>query len=251
MAAFKKARETGAPGIELDVHCSATGELVVAHDDTFKRTAPEGANGGGRALEELSLAEIRSIDVGSFFDPRFSGERPPLLEEVLEECCPAMYIDIELKSRKAQGDPLPGLVAEKLKSLGDRTAGAVTVSSFNPFSIRAFKGRCAALGLRIPTAAIWCDDPEVPWMLRRGLGGFLGRADYAKPDNRQVNRFSRFCWAVLEGRPPVPWTIDDPALAERMLRLGCAGIITNRPQDMLPLIRAMNSGGGFQARAEG
>jgi glycerophosphoryl diester phosphodiesterase len=241
MAAFKKAKEVGAPGIELDTHCCATGELVVAHDDTFKRTAPGDAHGGGKELEALSLAEIRSIDVGSFFDPRFGGERPPLLEEALEEFCPALYIDIELKSRKTRGDPLPGLAAEKLKRLGDRVAGAVTVSSFNPFCIRAFKERCAELGLRIPTAAIWCDDPEVPWILRRGAGCFLGRADYAKPDNRQVNRFSSFRWAHVEGRSPVPWTIDDPALAERMLRLGCAGVITNRPQDILPLIRAQGA----------
>ena len=77
MAAFRRARETGAAGMELDIHITSDGELVVAHDDTFTRTAPAGANGDGRGLEEMSLAEIRAIDVGSFFGPGFSGERPP------------------------------------------------------------------------------------------------------------------------------------------------------------------------------
>lgn len=240
-AAFKKAKELGAPGIELDVHLCGSGELVVVHDDTFKRTAPLDVNGGGRTVGEMCLAEIRAVDVGSFFGPEFSGERPPLLEEVLEEFCPDMYIDIELKTRKVKTDPLPGLTAALLMRLGKRVSGAVAVSSFNPFSIRAFRTQAQDIKPRIPTAVIWSDSHEVPWMLRRGLGGFLSGADYAKPDHRQLNRSSFFRLARWEGRPPVPWTIDDPVIAGQMLRLGCAGIITNRPQDMLPLIRPDSS----------
>jgi glycerophosphoryl diester phosphodiesterase len=242
MAAYRKARETGAPGIELDVHLSAPaggneGELVVAHDDTFKRTAPVDANGKGRTIEELSLGEIRTIDVGSFFGPAFSGERPPLLAEVLEEFCPDMYIDIELKSHKTGGDPLPRLVAETLKRLGPKVEGAVTVSSFNPLCLRAFK----EYSPEIPTAAIWCDAPEVPRIFRRGFGRIIARCDYVKPGHPQVN--PSFCSRMRgERRPVVPWTIDDPALAEKMLSLGCGGIISNRPQDMLHLIRTFPHG---------
>jgi glycerophosphoryl diester phosphodiesterase len=233
MAAFTKARDAGTPGIELDVHCCATGELVVAHDDTFLRTAREGKNGGGKPIEALSLPEIRAIDVGSFFDPGFSGERPPLLEEVLEEYCPAMYVDIELKTRKTRLDPLPALTAEKLKALGPRIAASVTISSFNPFSLAAFKELCP----HIPTAVIWCADAEVPFILRRGFGRLMARCDYVKPIHSQVSPWSHFRMTSLEGRPQVPWTIDDPALGERLLDGGCAGLITNRPQDLLPLIR--------------
>jgi glycerophosphoryl diester phosphodiesterase len=228
MAAFKKARETGAPGLELDVHAAATGDLVVAHDDTFRRTAPAGANGGGRVLEELSWAEIRAIDVGSFFDPRFSGERPPLLEEALEELCPGIYVDIELKTRKTKNDPLPGLVAEKLRSLGDRALKSVCVSSFNPFALLSFKKLCPP----VPTAIIWCADEEVPLILRRGFGRFLSSCDYLKPAHLQAARFFRFPGGALEKRPVVPWTVDDRVLAEGLVKMGCAGIITNRPQDM-------------------
>jgi glycerophosphoryl diester phosphodiesterase len=223
MAAFQKARETGAPGIELDIHVCASGELVVAHDDTFQRTA-----GDGRRVEALSLGEIKSIDVGSFFSPGFSRERPPLLHEVLEEFCPGMYIDIELKTRKTKNDPLPGLLAETLRLLGDRAEKSLLVSSFNPFAILTFKKLCP----QIPTAIIWCADPEVPFILRRGFGRLLSHCDYLKPGHAHVNRFSHFRFSLLEGRPLIPWTIDDPALAKKMLGIGCRGIITNRPQDM-------------------
>ena len=223
MASFTRARETGAPGLELDIHVCASGELVVAHDDTFERTA-----GDRRRVAELNYGEIKRIDVGSFFNPAFRGERAPLLEDVLEAFCPGMYIDIELKTRKTKNDPLPGRLAETLARFGDRALKSVSVSSFNPFSIRVFKRLCP----QVPTAIIWSADTEVPPILRYGFGRFLSRCDYLKPVYRQVNPLSRFWLSGVEGRPLIPWTIDDRALAERMLKTGCLGIITNRPQDM-------------------
>ncbi|MDR2182047.1 MAG: glycerophosphodiester phosphodiesterase [Treponema sp.] len=238
MAAFRKARETGAGGIELDLHATADGRLIVAHDDTFKRTAPAGNNGGGRPLEELSYGEIKHLDVGSFFAPAFSAERPPLLEEVLEEFCPALYFDIELKSRRIKNDPLPDLAAKKLKMLGPRIAGAFTVSSFNPFCLAAFKKAWERGRGALPPAAaavIYCAAAEVPLLLRHGVGRFIAACDYLKPRRDQAHVWRRM-FAALEGRPLVPWTVDDPAIARWLLDRSCAGIITNRPQDMVPAL---------------
>ena len=228
MAAFKKARECGAPGIELDIHATLDGKLVVVHDDTFIRTALPGNNGNGKKPEELRFDEIQHIDIGSFFDPKYSNERPPLLENVLEEFCPAMYIDIELKSKKTKDDPLPLLLAEKLKSLGKNIYDAVSVSSFNPFCLKTLKKELND----IPTAVIWCGDPEVPPILRHGFGRILSSCDYLKPIHKKVNAFSMFRFSVLEKRPVIPWTADDPALARRLIDMGCEGIITNRPHEM-------------------
>ncbi|MDR0641821.1 MAG: glycerophosphodiester phosphodiesterase [Treponema sp.] len=242
MAAFRKARDIGVEGIELDIHVCKTGELVVAHDDNFLRTVPEGLNGGGRSIEELEYGEIRAIDVGAAFGRQsgvqeaqavapltFRGEHPPLLAQVLEEFCPGMYIDIELKTRKTRDDPLPGLTADMLKHFGDRALKSVTVSSFNPFSILAFKKLCPT----VPTAVIWCVDREVPPLLRYGFGRIISRCDYLKPVYRQLNRFSSFRFRTLEGRPLVAWTVDENALAQKLLKTGCDGIISNRPQDLL------------------
>ncbi|MDR1352064.1 MAG: glycerophosphodiester phosphodiesterase [Treponema sp.] len=238
MAAFRRARELGIPGLELDIHVCATGELVVAHDDNFLRTAPSGANAGGLDIEKLPLNAIRAVDVGSFFDAAFCTERPPLLEEVLEEFSPALYIDIELKSDKISGDPLPRLAAEKLKAFGKAVEAAVTVSSFNPFSIAAFR-RAAP---HIPTAVIYGESRDVPWILRRGFGRHIAGCAYVKPCRDLAGPANFLRIAVREKRPMVPWTVDDPADAAQLLRQGCEGIISNRPQDMLDVIRLTKAG---------
>ena len=245
MAAFKKAREYGAPGLELDIHTTLDGKLVVTHDDTFTRTALSGNNGNGKKPEELDYSEIQQIDVGSFFNAKFSAERPPLLETVLEEFCPAMYVDIELKSRKTKNDPLPELLAKTLTSLGSKICSAVTVSSFNPFCLKAFKQKWKNIQNTaggkipdIPTAVIWSADKEVPAILRYGLGRILSYCDYLKPVHTQVNSFSMFLFSLLERRPVIPWTIDEPALAKKMIARGCEGIITNKPQEIVPLFQS-------------
>jgi glycerophosphoryl diester phosphodiesterase len=206
MRSFKKARELHSPGIELDVHLCATGELVVVHDDTFLRTA-----GDERAVAALPWAAIAQLDLGA-------GERPPLLAEVLEEFCPEQYLDIELKTQAIRHDPLPEKLAALLWAMGERVLRSVTVSSFNPFALLAFKKFCRT----VPTAAIWCIDAALPSVLHHGLGGLICGCDYLKPSYRQAHPFIK---------PVVPWTVDDNDTADRLLKCGCAGIITNRPQD--------------------
>ena len=238
MGSFIKARDCGAPGIELDIHVTLDGKLVVAHDDNFIRTGLPDNNGGGKKPEELSYHEIKRIDVGSFFGTEWVAEKPPLLEEVLEEFCPAMYVDIELKTRKRKGDPLPGLLAEKLKAMGKEISSAVTVSSFNPIALKTFKQnwqniiKTESSFTDIPTAVIFCTDPEVPWFLRRGFGRILAGCDYVKPIHKQVSRLSVFRFSTLEGRPVIPWTINDSGLAEKMIKADCEGIITDKPHEV-------------------
>jgi glycerophosphoryl diester phosphodiesterase len=219
-ASFRKAKEFGLPGIELDIHLCASGELVVAHDDNFTRTANDRRN-----IEDLTYDEITSIDVGSFFSSSFKNERVMLLEEVLEEFCPDMYIDIELKTRKTSNDFLPEAAAKKIKSMGEKMCSAVTISSFNPFALRAFK----KFAPEIPTALIWSIDPEVPRILRRGQGRLIAACDYLKPEYAQVKSSARF----MKRSPVIPWTIDNSALAKKMLALGVEGIISNKPQELI------------------
>jgi glycerophosphoryl diester phosphodiesterase len=129
------------------------------------------------------------------------------------------------------------LLAEKCRALGKRITAAVTVSSFNPFCLKAFKQTWQTIGsggesaAEIPTAIIWSAGTEVPLLLRSGFGRILSGCDYLKPVYRQVNALTRFRFSVLERRPLIPWTVDDPSVAEKLIGAGCEGIITNRPQD--------------------
>ncbi|MFQ3548096.1 MAG: glycerophosphodiester phosphodiesterase family protein [Termitinemataceae bacterium] len=229
MEAFQQAKAVGAPGLELDIHLCKSGELVVLHDDTLLRTT-----GLDRPVEACTWDELKHLDAGSWFGPDFSHCRIPLLQEVLETFLPDLYIDIELKTRKVSTDPLPEALARLLASFGPRAAGHVTVSSFNPIAVKTFKKYTS----EYPTAVIWCNDPELPWYLRRGQGRWIAGCDYLKPIHTKVNKAFMAGLGTIGGRPVVPWTVDDPERARSLLALACAGLISNRPQDLVPVMQA-------------
>ena len=79
LAAFRKAVAMGLSFIETDLQLSRDARFVAIHDDTVNRTT----NGQG-AVHELTLAELRRLDAGSWFGSSFTGERIPTLEEILD-----------------------------------------------------------------------------------------------------------------------------------------------------------------------
>jgi len=221
MAAFAAARNAGIPGIELDVHLTKDGKLVVFHDDTTKRIGTDPA--AALSLEGSDYTTLSTLDIGSWKDPAFSGERMPLLDEVLEEFGPTQYFDIEIKSRTVGDAGLERLLAAAVAD--HHMEGRCLVSSFNPFALRRFK----AFSPGIPTAIIWSRSKDLYWFLRRGEGRWIGNVDALKPEQGLLKR--RRLFASL--RPPVlPWTVDSKADAERLLAFGAAGIISNRPHEI-------------------
>ncbi len=92
LPAFESAIERGADGVELDVHRTADGELVVHHFYGL------GATDDGQGLVcEQTLAELKALDAGGWFDERFSGEPKPTLSEVLELCQGRIRLEVDLK----------------------------------------------------------------------------------------------------------------------------------------------------------
>jgi len=79
LAAFELAVQQQADAIELDATLSADGHVVVIHDTTVNRTTD-----GSGAVNNLSLAAIKELDAGSYYDIAFRGERIPTLSEVFE-----------------------------------------------------------------------------------------------------------------------------------------------------------------------
>jgi glycerophosphoryl diester phosphodiesterase len=79
LAAFKRALGLGATFIETDLQLTRDSRFVAMHDATVNRTT----NGQGK-VHDLTLAELRRLDAGSWFGSEFAGERIPTLEEVLE-----------------------------------------------------------------------------------------------------------------------------------------------------------------------
>lgn len=215
-AAFALARELGIPGVELDVHLCASGELVVTHDHSTKRVT-----GTELEIESTPWERLKELDAGSWKGPAYKGERFPLLADLLEEFGTDLYWDIEIKSRDAADRGLESALAPLLAS--PRWKNRIAVSSFNPMAVRRFKA-CAP---DIPTAIIWCRDKSLKWYLRRGQGRWIGGVDFLKPDKALVRMPP-----LPGGRERSAWTVDDPAEARRLLSLGCSGIISNRPHEL-------------------
>ncbi|HSV56052.1 MAG TPA: glycerophosphodiester phosphodiesterase, partial [Magnetospirillaceae bacterium] len=218
-AAFALARKLGVPGAELDIQICASGELVVFHDFSTGRVAGVDFDVGSTPWKLL-----RDLDVGAWKGPEWKGEGIPLLADILDEFGLDFYWDIEVKGRDAADRGLEAALARLLDA--PRLKGRVAVSSFNPASVRRFKG----LSPVIPTAIIWCRSPELKWYLRRGHGRWIARPDFLKPSKDLVTFPARPPAPATPAIPSMPampgkrelcaWTVDDPAEAKRLLSLG-------------------------------
>lgn len=93
LSAFKEAIEAGANMIEADIQVTSDREIVVFHDKGLSRTTD-----GKGFTKKKNLSEIKSLDAGSWFDKKFSGERIPLLSEVLSLIKDKAYLNLEIKN---------------------------------------------------------------------------------------------------------------------------------------------------------
>ena len=119
-AAFDQALELGVNHVEIDVHFSRDGHIVVIHDDTRDRTTD--AVG---AVADRTLAELRSLDAGSWFGSEYAGERIRSLAEIFEEYKGRLYFHIEIKAHAAG---LASRTADMVRAYG--LTEDVTITSF-------------------------------------------------------------------------------------------------------------------------
>ena len=94
LAAFREAIRAGADLIEMDLRLSRDEEVMVFHDHSLRRTTD-----GAGWVEDLSRAELRKLDAGSWFSSRYRGEPIPTLEEVIKLLQPhqtGLYLEIKL-----------------------------------------------------------------------------------------------------------------------------------------------------------
>lgn len=92
LASIRLAIEQETDWVEIDVQESKDGVVVVAHDSDLKKVAGEDVK-----IWEATAEELRQIDIGSYFDPKYHEERVPTLEEVLKLCQGKVGLNIELK----------------------------------------------------------------------------------------------------------------------------------------------------------
>lgn len=110
LASYRRGIEAGATAVEMDVRTTRDGVLISMHDADVKRTT----NGKG-LVSDLTFAEIRRLDAGSWFDAKFKGEQVPTLREVLELCKDKIDLVLDLVE---SGDSYPDRVAAEVRQYG-------------------------------------------------------------------------------------------------------------------------------------
>ncbi|MDA3951449.1 MAG: glycerophosphodiester phosphodiesterase, partial [Spirochaeta sp.] len=174
--AFSRARTDGVPAVELDIQLSADHRIVVFHDRDLQRL--------GGSPEQIATSSSADLATADLADARrgLAARGVPLLSDVIETLGSDMYIDIEIKTYAEISE----LIAESLATCIQQhdIADRVIVSSFDPRRVRRFHQVAAQYGGKlaaIPGAAIYARSPDVPWILRRGAGRFLGGGRLRKP----------------------------------------------------------------------
>jgi glycerophosphoryl diester phosphodiesterase len=234
--AMHRAVSVGAHAIELDVHCSADGELVVCHDATVDATT----NGSG-AIAGLTLAELRGLDNAAAW-PQLVGRAPSdralgvaTLREVLE-AFPDVILNLDIKQTAPDVEPYEGALAELLQEYG--RADDVIVASFLDLATDRF----SAAAPEVPTSAGTAAVAAFYYAVRGGE---------TPPPTRHVALQvpatfgatvvvdERFVAAAHEAGLAVHvWTIDDPDEMRSLLELGVDGIITDRPSVLAGVLAA-------------
>ena len=240
LVAFDHAVELGVDVLEMDIHQTKDGVIVLMHDDTVDRTTD-----GSGAIKEMSFDEIRALDAGYYWTDddgatypyRGQGIQVPTLEELFQRY-PDIRMNIEIKQET------PSMVRPFCQLIHDyNMQDKLLVATFHKATVEEFRADC-------PDVITSMVEPEI--QLFFGLNAaYLGALFQAPGTAFQVPTTSslpvigevdviteRFVRVAHSHNIQVhAWTINDPAEMERLIALGVDGIITDRPDLLLDVTR--------------
>ncbi len=248
LAAIEHALAVGASAIELDVHATSDGRLVVCHDTTVDRTT----NGSG-AIAAMTLSEVRRLDPAYWFIPgadvtpgrpaeeypyRGRGPEDPMfriatLDEVLQRF-PGVVLNLDIKRTAPVVQPYEATLAQLLRKF-DRRDDVIVASFLDP-STEAFHRAAPEIPTSAGTmtvAAFWraVQQGEPPPTLEHcALQVPERRGDLVIVDERFVEA------AHAQGVAVHVWTVNQRDAMERLLDLGVDGIITDLPTTLRALL---------------
>ncbi|MEK4082834.1 glycerophosphodiester phosphodiesterase [Psychrobacillus sp. FSL K6-1415] len=216
IAAFKAAAKLPVHGVEFDVHMTKDHELVVIHDETINRTS----NGSG-FIKDLTLAELKKFDFGSWYSPKFKQETIPTLREVLYVFKDTHHhLNIELKSDVF---PYEGMEQAVLQMLNDyRLEARVVISSFNHEMVRNFK----QLAPSIETAVLFMEVMIEPYIYAEKVGADALHAFFPtvlRPMGVE---------AIASGKNVRVFTVNEEKYTDLLKQVGVDAIFTDYPERM-------------------
>ncbi|WP_193213506.1 glycerophosphodiester phosphodiesterase family protein [Luteolibacter marinus] len=217
IAAFKRAWEEGADGIEGDFHLSADGEVVCIHDADTKRVA-----GKKLVVANTPWATLAALDVGSWKSPEFKGERIPRLADVLDVLPSGKRFFLEIKDGPEIVAPIRRILMEKKAD-----PARVVLISFNGEVVAAC--REALPGFQ---AHLVSDLKGIEKEAKRS--GYLAQLKQCRAQGLQFKAASAVEGDWLRARKEegvmlTSWTVDDVATARKVIGFGVDNITTNRP----------------------
>ena len=233
LAAFDHGLSFGADGLELDVHLSRDGVVVVHHDDTLERTT----NARG-PIAALTADELDRVDAGyrftadsSAYPFRGRGCGVPRFRTVLERY-PNVRLIVELKT------PREELALKTIDAIRD--AGAI-----DRVVLGSFYGRALDAARRYePRIATGAAQEETRWALYRSrIRWPLGRTKYrefqvpVKAGSTVIVTPRFIAHAHRAGLPVRVWTVNDAAEMEQLLRWGADSVISDRPDIAVDVVR--------------
>lgn len=228
LAAFERAIALGASQIELDVHLTRDGEVVVIHDPTVDAQT----DGHGR-VSALTFAEVRALDAAARHPGRARTERIPTLAEVLDLAHGRIGVQIEIKT-DADGSRHPGIERKVADLVAARHMwNEVMVISFDFATLREVK----ACDRRLRTGALVPGE----WPAQRPLARLAADvreqsgADWFLPPGSAIGDSTVRAVHAAGLRIGV-WTVDLPADMQRFFGMGVDAITTNRPDTLLAVL---------------
>jgi glycerophosphoryl diester phosphodiesterase len=220
-AAFGHALSLGVEAVELDVHLSKDSELVVIHDGTVDRTS----DGAGRVCD-LTLAEIRRLDAGGWFDDAFRGQRFLTLEGALDQLQSRARLNVHVKASDHDREAVVSQTVAALVARG--LLGSAFLASDQESIVRA---RQLAPELAICNLSTKPKETYIARSLAVGCG-------ILQPGNQQIEA-GFVSEAHGYGLEVNPFFADDEAEMRRLVECGVDGILTNFPERLMGLRGAL------------
>lgn len=220
LAAFQEAWRQGADAIEGDFRLTSDGHVVCLHDATLRRTG-----GDQRRVADMTLDEVRSLDVGSWKDARFKNERVPHLGDVLAALPTSKRLFIEIKV----GPEIIPALAQAFDSTEIETKQLVVIS-FNADVIKALKEVRPHIRAMLLSSFKKQGSRFVP-----SIETLIRQARAVNADGISVQGLPEVVSAEFvdqadaEGLEVHVWTVDDVVIADRLRAAGVRSITTNRP----------------------
>ncbi|HEX6187898.1 MAG TPA: glycerophosphodiester phosphodiesterase family protein [Pyrinomonadaceae bacterium] len=236
LAAFARAFQDSADGIELDVRLAKDGVPVVIHDATLRRTGLTSGEVAGMTSRQLA-----QVNAGSWFNraypalgrEEYEHQRVPTLSDVFQfirDKPGVIYVELKMDAADSSSD-LVRAVADTIVQFGFQER--VVVVSFELPAVIEIK----SLNSSIRTGALFAPQrrPHVSWPAESILKAATEcRADELLPHHLLIR--PKLLETARDRRlPVVVWTVDDPAWVARATNLGIQALITNNPAQLLNL----------------